>query len=240
MSNDLVNYEDLLAGMAQGAAKLERPSGASIGTRAGVLTYAGSPVAGNKLDVIVVASVHTNTYYDQKYDPNNIANPVCFSYSESGEDMVPHPASSKPQHTDCATCPMNQWGSDPNGGRGKACKNGRALAVIPANTKPEDIATAEMAILRPPVTSIKNWQMYVQKVVALYRRPPLGVVTQIGTVPDQKSQFKVTFTDIGAVEADKIKGILDRVPEALTVCQKVYEGNAEETQAPSSGKKFKA
>lgn len=122
---------------------------------------------------------------------------------------------------------MNQWGSDPDGGKGKGCKNGRTLAVIPAGTPTADVSTAEIAILRPPVTSIKNWQMYVQKCAALYKRPPLGVITQIGTVPDQKSQFKVTFTDVGVVEIDRIKYLIDRVPTALSICQKVYEANAE-------------
>lgn len=239
--NALVDYEKLLKDMAEASTKVERPTGASIGTRAGVLTYNGNPCAGNKLDVIVVASVHSNLFYEGKFDPDNPTNPVCFAYSEDGNNMAPHPEASKPQHENCTDCPHNKWKSDPDGGKGKACKNVRTLAVIPADTKAEELPTAEIAILRPPVTSIKNWQMYVQKVAALYNRPPLAIVTQIATVPDIKSQFKVTFTDMGVVDIGRIKGLIERVPSALEVCKKVYEPNAEPTpeEAEKANKKKK-
>lgn len=233
-SKEIVDYEKLLADMAQSAASLERPVGASISTRGGVLSYNGSPVPNNKLDVIVIASVFANTLYEGKFDPNNMSSPVCFAYGvqEQGETaeqveakMVPHPASTKPQNSDCKTCPNNRWGSDPDGGRGKACKNGRSLAIIPASTPPEAVITAEIAILRPPVTSIKNWQTYTQKLAAVYKRPPLAVITQVGTVPDQKSQFKVTFDDKGMVDVSMLKPLIERVPAALEICQKVYEAS---------------
>lgn len=239
-SKELVNYDELLANMAQRSTEIERPQGATIGTRAGVLAYNGSPCAGNKLDVIVVASIHANLYYDRKFDSDNLTSPVCFAYSEDGSGMKPHPASSKPQCDNCDDCPRNKWKSDPDGGKGKACKNTRSLAVIPAGTKPEDISTAEIAILRPPVTSIKNWQMYVQKCSALYNRPPLAVITQIGSVPDQKTQYKITFTDVGVVDKGMLKGLIDRIPAALETAMKVYdppeEAPAEEGEAKA--KKF--
>ncbi len=234
-TKEIVNYEELLASMAKAASNVEKPSGLSIGTKAGVLTYGGAPVAGNKLDVIVVASVHANTYYDAKYDANNLSSPVCYAYSEDGNNMAPHPTSSKPQAATCDECPLNKWGSDPEGGRGKACKNGRSLAVIPADTKADGVLTAEIAILKPPVTSIKNWQMYVQKAAALYNRPPLALVTQVGTVPDQKTQYKVTFTDIKPVDNSLLGPLIERVPAALEMCQKVYE--ASEAQADTAEKK---
>lgn len=230
--NEIVDYEALLADMAKASTTIERPSGSTIGIKSGILSYNGNPVQGNKLDVIVIASVHSNLYYEGRYDPNNLEAPVCFAYSVDGEGMAPHPASAKPQHENCAGCPMNAWKSDPDGGRGKACKNGRTLAVIPAGTKPEDVPTAEIAILKPPVTSVKNWQMYVQKLGALFNRPPLAMITQIGSVPDAKSQFKITFTDMGAVDREMLKPLIDRVPAALEVCQKVYEAQDKEPKAP--------
>lgn len=223
MSKEIVNYEELLGNMAAVSAKLERPSGTTISTRAGVLSYNGTPCPGNKLPAIIIASVFSNTLYEGRFDPSNMTAPVCFAYSETGENMAPHPMSAKPQSTDCDSCPNNQWGSDPDGGRGKACKNGRTLALIPANTMPDEVATAELALLKPPVTSIKNYQNYVQKIAAMYHRPPLGVVTEISTVPDVKSQYKVCFTDAGVLDVSMIKPILERIPAALEACQKIYE-----------------
>jgi len=231
----LVNYDEELAKMAKRAGEIERPSGLSIGTRAGVLTYNGNPCPDNKLDVIVVASVHANMLYEDKYDPNNLTSPVCFAYSEDGEGMAPHPKSSKPQCETCKDCWANQWKSDPDGGRGKACKNTRSLAVIPASTRAEDVPTAEIAVLRPPVTSVNNWMMYVQKCGALYNAPPLALITRIGSVPDQKSQYKITFTDHGVVDRSLLGALFERIPAALEICKKVYDPPAE--KAPESERK---
>lgn len=248
-SKEIVDYEKLLADMAQSATKLERPSGQSIGTRAGVLTYGGNPVPNNKLDCIVIASVFSNTLYEGKFDPNHMQSPVCFAYgvqenNETAEEvearMAPHPSSQKPQAASCSVCPNNKWGSDPEGGRGKACKNGRSLALIPAHTTAEAVPTAEIAILRPPVTSIANWKNYVQNCGAKYNRPPLAVITQVSSVPDVKSQYKLTFTDIGVVDKSMLKPLIEREAFALQVCQKVYEANADTPpEAPETTGKAK-
>jgi hypothetical protein len=240
MSQEIANYDAMLAQMAKAAVNVEKPSGSSISVRAGVLSYNGQPAPGNKLDVIVIASTHANLYYEGKYDPSNLTNPVCFAYSQDGENMVPHPKSSKPQGEDCDSCPMNQWGSDPDGGRGKACKNTRSLGLIPAGTPAAEIATAEVAVLKLPVMSVKNWQAYVQKCSALYSRPPLGLVTTIGTVPDQKSQFRITFTDTMPLGMDMVAGILPRIPDVVEILERVYDPNPEPAPdaAPKKARKF--
>lgn len=235
--NEVVDYEQILAELAKKQAKLEKPVGANIGTRAGILTYNGDPVPENKLDVVVVASMFTNLYYEDGFDPDDPKNPVCYAYSETGENMMPHPSAWKPQADKCEDCPHNKWKSDPKGGRGKACKNTRSLAVIPANVLPDNVATCEMAVLKPPVTSVKAWQMYTQKCEMLYHRPTLGILTKIGTVPDVKSQFKLTFTDVGLVPVEAIKSVLDRVPQAKELLIKVYDKNDE--TPPEETKKSK-
>lgn len=243
MTTELVNYEELLAGLAKKATASEKPSSSSIGTKAGVLTYGGQPVPDNKLDCIIIASTHANLYYEDAYDPNNIKSPVCFAYSEGDDEgaearMVPHPASSKPQHSDCKTCPKNAWGSDPKGGKGKACKNSRVLALIPAGTKAEDIVTAEMASLALPVMSVENWSQYVNKCSALFNRPPLAMYTQIGTKPDPKSQFRVTFLNTALVPNEMIKPLIDKAEAAQSVIKRVYEPNPEVAPESTGKKKY--
>jgi hypothetical protein len=233
-SKDLVNMDEFLASLAKEATALEKPAGSSIGCKAGVLSYNGNPIPGNKLDAIIIASTHTNLFYEGKYDPSNISSPVCYAYSQNGEGMKPHPSSSKPQSTACDTCPQNEWGSSPNGGKGKACKNSRALALIPASTKPEEVTTAEVAVLKLPVMSVKNWTMYVQKLSALHQRPPLAMVTQIGTVPDQQSQFRVTFTDLAPLkDMGMVKGLLNKQEQALALLEREYEANEAAEAAPA-------
>ena len=70
------------------------------------------------------------------------------------------------------------------------------------------VAEAEVAMMSIPVTSVKNWSNYVNKVGASYRRPPWAVVTTIKVVPDQKTQFKVTFDSPKALN-DELLGALD-------------------------------
>lgn len=235
MSNDLVNYEELLAEMAKKATATERPSSSTVSVRAGILSYNGTPVPQNCLEAIIIAGVHANLYYEDKYDPNDIKNPVCYAYSEDPdkETMRPHPKSSKPQAETCDDCPMNKWGSDPSGGRGKACKNTRRLALIPADVTPDDIASAEIATMALPVMTVsKQWSPYVHKLATLYRRPPFAVVTRIGTKPDQKAQFMVTFDDVRPVDVSLLEGIMAKHDTAISLLEKEYEPNTEE-EAPT-------
>ena len=116
---------------------------------------------------------------------------------KEGTEGEPHLA------TQCRGCPKNEWGSDPRpGSRGKACKEIRRLAVIPYTDTltPENVADTEMAIIKLPVTSVKTWSNYVNKVGASLKRPPWSVITLIKVVPDQKTQFKVLFDCVNAVE----------------------------------------
>jgi len=234
-SKEVVNMEEYLANLAKATTSVEKPSGSTISCKAGVLAYSGEPLPDNKLDCIIVASTHTNLYYEGTYDPNNIASPICYAYSDDGGDMVPHPSAPSPQGSDCASCPKNQWGSSPNGGKGKACKNSRTLAVIPANTTAEEIPTAEMATLKLPVMSVKNWSMYVQKCGAVHNRPFFALQTQIGTVPDQKSQFRVTFKDISPLDFEFIEPIMQVQEKATALLEHEYEQKAP-TEAPTNNK----
>ena len=238
----VVDYEKLLADLAKRSTAVEKPSSSNIGTRAGVLKYDGAPVANNKLDCIIIASTHANLYYEDEYDPDNLSNPVCFAYSEDGINMVPHPQCSKPQHTDCDTCQWNQWKSDPRTHKGKACKNTRILGLVPADTQPNDVATCEMATLKLPVTSVPKWKMYVNKLDALYHRPPLGVITQLSTVPDAKYQFLITFTDLRVLDGDMVVPLIERstTKGVHDVVCKVFDPNPEkkEQENTKQDKKF--
>lgn len=238
-----VNYEELLAGLAKKATKTEKPATSTINAKAGMLMYNQQPCPGNKLDVIIIASTHANLYYEDKYDPNNPTNPVCYAYSEDPDEleMKPHPKSQKPQSETCATCWANKWESDPEGGRGKACKNSRRLACIPADVAPEDVPTAEVASLTLPVTTVnKNWSPYVHKLATLYNRPPLALKTQLGVVPDAKTQFKITFDDVGAVDISVLGPVIEKSKSARELLEREYEHNPELSEEEIAEKEAKA
>lgn len=211
----LANWQDRLAGMAKQAVEQEASvaTGQFIGTKAGQLTWNGNPVQGNKLEVVVVDSILENAYYVGKFDSDNPQPPVCFSFGRNEKEMKPHPDSVEPQHETCAGCPMNEFKSADTG-KGKACKNIRRLGLIAAKPlTPEALEKGEVAFLKTPVTSVKAWASYVRGLEALSHLPPLAVVTEIGAIPDAKTQFKLTF-NAGTTIPDKLMPIvMDRYDE---------------------------
>lgn len=207
-----IPWAEQLAAEAKQVAAMERPSVAQISLKGGVMIYNGTRVPGNKLDCMVVSSVFQHRYYKAKYDPDNPTNPDCFALSLSGEDMVPHADSKDKQAETCGACPNFKWGSDPKGGRGKACRASRRLAVIPSIPPDEDGVTfvkkAEIAILTLPVTSIRNWGTYVNQLSAEYRRPPWSVFTKVIVEPDPDTQLKVQFECTGIVADEGVLGAI--------------------------------
>lgn len=241
------SWREKLAQQAKEAAAKERPSVSKISLRAGVIKYGDQPVKGNILPAIVLLAAHRNTYYDKPFDPNNLANPVCFALSISGDDMEAHvnvpdenvPAAGleKPRATprSCAGCALNDWGSDPRGGRGKACKETRRLIVLPADAADsvDSAKNAEMAIIDIPVTSGKNYSNFVNGLAAGTQVPPWAAITDISTQPDAKSQFKVTFTPKQVISDDAVLEALHaRFEEAERVAMIPYD----EVSSTTTGK----
>lgn len=205
-STAVVNWEDQLAQYAAVASASEDlTGGAFLSLKAGRLAISGQAVAGNALDCIVIASAYENAYYVGKYDPQNPAPPKCYAFGngddKAAEDtMAPHPNVAEPQSERCADCAHNAWGTAADGGKGKACKNTRRLALLPASAADSAAKVADSAqiYLKLPVTSVKEWGAYVHKLAAQHKRPPFAAITTVSTTPDVKSQFKVTLatTDI--------------------------------------------
>lgn len=232
------NWEEELEKSAKAVANVERATLSQISLRAGVMMYQGIPVPNNKLECVIVAAGFQNRYYKGKFDPKNISSPACYSLSLDGQNMVPAPEAPEPQAESCERCPNFAWGSDPGGGRGKACKAGRRLVLLPAKSVIEGGARkAEMALLTIPVTSTKNWAAYVNGCAAEYRRPPWGLLTSVSVTPDPKSQFQVRFETLGIVENSYLGDVHSRMDQAHSVLLAPYEASAEEAPVKDS-KKF--
>jgi hypothetical protein len=199
--NELISWSDELAKEAKELASKERPALSQISTRGGVLTYQNQQIPGNKLPCIVVASAFEHRYYDKRFDPNKREAPKCFALSTVGKDMVPHPDVKEKQAERCDACPHYQWGSDPNGGKGKACKAVRRLGLLPASAASNGtVKTVEVALINVPTMSAKNWANYVSTTAAQFGRPPWAVVTELSVVPSPRSQFEVKFQAMGIIE----------------------------------------
>jgi len=236
-SNVPMRWDEELAKSAKEVSSLERPALSQISLRAGMMTYMKQPVPGNKLDVVVLAAVFENKYFTGSFNPDKYEAPVCYALSETGESMSPHEDSTEKQSDVCATCPKSKWGSaSVPGGRqskGKACKEARRLALVPADVvRSGNIATAELAVLSVPSTSLKNWANYVNAIASEYSRPPWGVLTEISVVPDAKTMFQVKFQMKGLVEDEYLGPVHKRILPATNVLLTPYDDSGVVAQAP--------
>ena len=236
---------ELLAQLAEEAkddAAKERPAISRISLKSGVMSYGGTPMANNEVEAIIVGASFRNTFYAGRYDPNNIKNPNCFALSLDDEDMKPDDNVAEPEHETCKGCPQNEWGSDPNGGRGKACKQSRRLVLIPANAltdaagnaNPEGVKVAELAMMDLPVTSVKNYSQFVNTLAATANVPAWAAVCKIKVVPDAKTQFKVLFQAMRVVPTvDLLNAIKMRRQDATRIALEPYAET--ETKGEDSG-----
>jgi hypothetical protein len=127
---------------------------AKLGFRAGMFAIEGSDYAKRSMNAIVVVSQTTKGFWA---DPNNNI-PTC-----SSPDGRSGYAGENPTPIRCASCPRNAWGSDPKGGRGKACVERRVLLIIPEGFKKPVIMTL-------PPTSLRAWDDYCSR-VSSYKVP---------------------------------------------------------------------
>jgi hypothetical protein len=180
----MVKWDAELAALAQETTAVEANVGAgnnSIGTGGGILMYKGAKVPGNKMNVVIVDHVIEYAYYGtEAYDPDNPKAPICFGFGRDEKQMKPHEDVAERQNDKCDECPQNKWASAAIG-KGKACKNVRRLALFTQGDL-EDVANAEIAYLKVPVTSVKEWAGYVRQIAEVMKRPPLGVVTEVSLV----------------------------------------------------------
>lgn len=233
-----VSWEEQMKADAKSMLEAERPSMATMSFKSGVMSIDDQPVAGNEITCIIIAAVAENSFYTERYNPDVKAIPACYAIGEGkNQDLVPHEKAKERQHEYCFKsehdqCPKFEWGSDPNGGRGKACKERRRLALIPAT------GTSEMIVCSIPPTSLKNWSNFVLEVAATTGRPVYGVIATMKVVPDAKNQFMVKFGVVEPVADNVLPALIAKRAAALENLLQPYPEVDEEEQKPAKKRKF--
>ena len=234
----VVSWQDELAALAVKTAEAEKPSGNWVSFKGGQLTIGGTQMTGNRVECVVIGSVFENQWYKERYDANNPTSPHCYAIAEDDDDLKPHIDSPEPQAATCAECPKNQWKSDPNGGKGKACKNVRRLALVagPDVTSPDAVQKAEFALAKLPVTSVKNWSTYASQVANVLHLPPLAVKTEMIVTPDAKTQYQVDFSLVDKIEGDTIiQALMAKRADAHPL---LFAGYDKPVEIPTGSRKF--
>jgi len=219
---------DWRAGMAESAkaAVASEETAASGGgkffsLRAGQLSFDDAALPGNQMACVIVDSIFETTYYEGDFDPESPQPPTAFAFGRDQAEMRWDPEHSDPEFAGklCSESEVCQWGSAEKG-KGKAAKEIRRLAIIPAGTfKPvgkgggfdleifdevEPFRTADLAYMKVPVMSVKGFATYLKQVAEQFDRPLWGVVTRVYLEPDPKSQFRVKFELLEVIEDEDI------------------------------------
>ena len=201
-----------------------------ISFRGGRMSVDKVPVPYNKLEVVILSFTCENTFYKNKYDPTISQTPVCWAVFDDVTDMNPDPTSKEIQCDDCATCPHYQWGSDPQGGRGKACKTRYRLCVVPAG----DVESAfRFATL--PVTSGKLFEEYLSKLELNFNKPTFVLMTEMELLPDDKSQYIVKLSPLSIMPDAAMANIVKRLDAAELAVRYPYvnyDDDEEDTPPP--------
>ncbi len=135
-STAVANWDDELARQANLAASIEESTatGHFFSLKGGILTFNDSPLPNNEMAVIILDGILETVYYEGAYDPDSPQSPVAFAFGRDEKTLTWHEKSS-PEFAGqlCSESEVCQWGSADKG-RGKAARETRRLALIPAGT----------------------------------------------------------------------------------------------------------
>lgn len=211
-SNLPVNYEEQLAKEAAEIAKrIAAPTGDRIRFNANRAFITPDGMEGETLEVVIVDFVSSNLFYDGPFDRDNPQPPGCFAIGPEPSLLVPSPNSPNKQSETCTACPNNQFGSALTG-KGKACKNTRLLALMPASALGSD-DEAPIWIMSVPPTSLKAYDSYVHSLAAKHRTVPIGVVTEISLDP-ANTFASPRFRVVRPLQAKELGSFMERREEA--------------------------
>lgn len=221
-NDSLATIQKELAAQAAEASGMEAgtASGTFFSTSAGQLKFEGAPVPGNQMAVVIVGSIMENIYYVGKYNPEEAAGPTCYAFGRDEKAMKPYKAVENPVAEQCDGCPNNEWGTADTG-KGKACRNSRRLALLPAGKfgrdgnfeaelNPEHYENVQAAFLKLPVTSVKGYASKIRQLEQTLHLPPHAVFMKVSVVPNAKTQFSILFDVLGTVPAELLPALMSR------------------------------
>jgi hypothetical protein len=201
-----------------------------ISFKGGQLIVDGLPVPGGEAEVIVLAQQGERSFYPGSFDSSKPQVPTCYSF----DGDKPHEMSPDAQHTTCEGCPQNEWGSK---GKGKACREGTRVAVLPASAP---LDSAPMYQCSFPITSMGSVKDFFGR-CANSGKLSGQFVAQLKVVPDAKSFFKASLAPKQLVENQDLAVLLERMETArkqLIQPYPVFEEKEEEAPKPAGKKKF--
>lgn len=176
------------------------------------------------IEGIILFNHNTNAYWEEgsEYDMNT--SPACSSVDGKTGYGTPGGA--------CAECPFNQYGTDTNGGKGKACKNMRSLYILQNN------APLPINLLLPP-TSLKAFNDFARTAFIMRKRKPWGSLVRIELRKESNGSNNyavATFKLLGDFTGEKLAEVKAYATVARAGIKEMLEQraiNVEELKEPS-------
>lgn len=232
----VMSWQDAAKQSAEQQREMEKKTGGGrfFSMRAGQLKFDDVPLPGNMMACVILDSIFETLYYRDGFDPDNPQTPTAFALGRDQKELTWNEEYSDPEFAGqlCKDSEVCEWGSAETG-RGKAAKETRRLAIIPAGiykslgkgkgfdlemfSEEEDFAKSDIAYMKLPVMSVKGFSGFVREVADQLGKPTWGVFVNISVEPDDKSQFRVDFE------------LLEEIPEGLM--ETIYKRHLEAAEA---------
>jgi len=209
----LVSPKELLKKQLSGYQDAIQPAGGiriNI-DKAGIETPDGK--TGKSISVVIVSYELVHAYYSKPYDSKNITPPDCMAHGTVFNELAPIEQAPMRQADACSVCPMNEWKSASTG-KGKACRNSRLAAVIPAD--PDLMADHPIWTISVPPTSIRRFDDYVVELAEEHGLTTLFGVTRITQLKNTDWAAPVFHFD-GALDEASQAVAITRLAEARSI-----------------------
>lgn len=259
----LVNWEQKILDRAKIAAAQASSVGGThkfFSTRSGVLACDGQGIPNNEFVGVIVAAVLENAFYDGEFDSDNPSPPSCYAFGRgTPADMEPFAdvvKAGRAQNASCAGCKQNEFGTAERG-KGKACKNGWRLAVLPAGDydakkgvfdpilDPKHYAECEVRYLKVPPTSLGNYGKYVTGLATGHSRSPECVFTHVTLRPHPTKQFELSFEGMPYTAKELfpnalLQAVMERNEKEMELIEFPYPPKSDTPKAApkTTGRKF--
>jgi hypothetical protein len=169
----------------------QQVTGQNISTKGKTFRLPDGRTSPGPLNCIVVDYINKNLYFKEAYVEGEFSEPDCWAVGREIKSMLPASTVENQEHTDCISCPQNQFGSK---GRGKACSNAVVLAVLPDDFTEE----SELFTIKVSATALKHWTKYVRELSSI-GMDPIQVVTSLSFDADL-AYPSLRFKQIGGNE----------------------------------------
>ena len=223
-STALSDIDAELQRRAAAIAQNVRTGGSAISLRDKKFNLPNGEIVDGELDLVVLDYRYWNKYYTKPWNPKTPEAPVCYACNEDERSLEPFDTAPEKQADDCASCPMNVFGSK---GDAKACRNTMTLAVmLPGGDEVLTLSVSPTAKKDIAGALVKSMQVFGHPVKA----------TMTFALVDAARGFKLKVTNMEPNEDYKHYAQFLKQAEDAVTAEPVANGVEEEVAAKPAAK----